>query len=719
MHLRISRTQRNGRAYEYAQLVESVRRQSDGMPVHRVIATLGALSKTELENLRTALRASRAGQRVVIASYARSSTAPIPDVVANLRYLDVAVPLELWRQWGLPELLEGLLPTGEADVAPAVIVAALVVQRLVDPGSKLFATEWFPRSALPELLDVAPARFNNTRIHRVLDAIDAVGNELMAKLPRRYAEKDGVFASLFLDVTDAAFVGHGPSLAARAKTKEGFVARKIGIVLLCNERGYPLRWEVVPGRAHDSKTMLGMLESIAGLHWVGDAPVVCDRAMGKTATITAMAQLGLRFLTALCSTEFASYSTDRVPYGPLVGLNPSSARDGKVEAQVARLVAASGMEKVDDNLFVMDLGRIERAHETRPPVAAPAATSTHAMKLCRRMLELVASNHCPSFEAARRLLGLGKGVAGKYRRLQRLVEDIQRDVLAGRADGCSLDELLALARLGPDEQRAQFEQLLAAPRTRHQKRTTRAPATMPSSPTAPALRVRAVAYFNPERFVEKRHRAALHRAEIEAFVVDLNERLARSSSRRSRASIHAEVDRKLRMYDLLDAFELEVHEQRLQFRVELRLDEEEWERRRRYDGFTILIGHADLPHSAAEICRLYRAKDVVEKDFHIIKSVVEVRPIWHHSDAKVRAHVTLCMLALLLERTLGHRVHDKCSAETALELLEPCRLNQFNHAERMTYGLTRATTDQKDILDKLGLLKLIDEEEVAERIHPR
>jgi hypothetical protein len=58
---------------------------------------------------------------------------------------------------------------------PAAEVAALVIQRLVDPNSKLAATAWFPRSALPELLDVAPSRFNNTRIHRVLDLLDAAG----------------------------------------------------------------------------------------------------------------------------------------------------------------------------------------------------------------------------------------------------------------------------------------------------------------------------------------------------------------------------------------------------------------------------------------------------------------------------------------------------------------------------------------------------------------
>jgi hypothetical protein len=67
MHLRISRVRRGNKTYEYAQLVESFRRPTDGMPAHRVVASLGACSETEIANLRAALEASRQGKRVFLA----------------------------------------------------------------------------------------------------------------------------------------------------------------------------------------------------------------------------------------------------------------------------------------------------------------------------------------------------------------------------------------------------------------------------------------------------------------------------------------------------------------------------------------------------------------------------------------------------------------------------------------------------------------------------
>lgn len=288
MHLHVVRSERGGKSYLYGRLVESYRREPDGSPAHRVIAKLGRMSELDVANYRAALEASRRGQRVAVMPPPVSERPMPPE--ANLRYLDVAVLLELWRQWGLDEILAEVLPPGLAEHAAHSVVAALAIQRCSAPGSKLYATRWFPRTALPELLGIERGAFNNTRVHRVLDALDDAGSDLMRKLPRLYTRRDGAFATLFLDVTDTWFVGVGPALAGLGKTKEGCLRQKVGIVLLCNEHGLPLRWTVVSGKAPDCRVMEEMLQSIAGLSWVGEAPVVMDRAMGKTAQLSAVAQ---------------------------------------------------------------------------------------------------------------------------------------------------------------------------------------------------------------------------------------------------------------------------------------------------------------------------------------------------------------------------------------------------------------------------------------------
>jgi hypothetical protein len=732
MHIRTSRVTRNGKTYEYAQLVDSFRRPSDGMPMHRVIARLGDVNDLAVRNLRDALQASRKGKRLIVAP-AKGSAALKPT--ANLRYLDVAVLLELWRELELDALLDEVMPAGESSLPPASVVAALSIQRCVEPGSKLFAVRWVPRTALVELLDIPRGHFNNTRLHRVLDDLDAATKALMAKLPKRYAQRDGAFASLFLDVSDAWFVGHGPTMAERGKTKEGLIQRKIGIVLLCNEHGYPLRWEVIAGGQHDSAAMSRMLQSVAGLSWTAEAPVVCDRAMGHTAHLRTMATTGLRFLTALTVNEFYSYAPS-LPHAPFASLQPQgdTAQPADLE-QAARCAEAAGLHKAADNLFVTDLGVVVRAEESSdapdaPSVEAmsPEQATVAAMRLCRQIEEAVALGRYNSYAAAGRAVGLSKSLTNKYRLLARLSEQQQRDVLEGKAASSTIAELIQIAAIeSPEQQQHAFAALLATSgdrpvRTRAASSNGRrcAAAGEPQEP----LRVRVVAYFNPERFVDERLRARMLRQRINAFVAELNTALAAPRCRHTASSIAAAVDRRLRQDSLLDVFDVRITETsvagRTRYRVALVPDEAEWAHRRRYDGFTVLVAHPDLLHNAVDLCRLYRAKDAVEKDFQIIKSVIELRPIRHRDDAKVRAHVTLCMLALLLERTLQRRLAGHLSAEAALELLASCDVNLFaGRNGPPLYIITQPDTDQQAILRTLRLQHLVDDGHLAERITPR
>jgi hypothetical protein len=142
--------------------------------------------------------------------------------------------------------------------------------------------------------------------------------------------------------------------------------------------------------------------------------------------------------------------------------------------------------------------------------------------------------------------------------------------------------------------------------------------------------------------------------------------------------------------------------------VTLERNEKEWQRRRRYHGFVMLVGHADLPHSAMELALLYRSKDTVEKDFRLIKSVLELRPVFHRTDEKVRAHVALCMLAMLLQRVLEVRLAAAglpMTADACLRALQSGRLNRFQEHALLDsrYSPTRLTSQQRTLLKALGL----------------
>lgn len=739
MFVRVSKTSRGDTTYAYAQLVKSYRRKPDGMPQHEIIANLGRLSELEVENLRASLKASRQGRAVVMAVAPSASPkrgGRPPKSLASQRYLDVAVACALWREWGLDRIVREMMPRGEREVADAQVVEALVVQRLVAPGSKLKAARWFAGTALPELQGIAPGQFNNTRIHRVLDELDANTTTLMAKLPKLYQERTGAFASLFLDVTDTWFVGHGPEDAVRAKTKEGLVRRKIGIVLLCNEHGYPLRWEVVRGNCSDVVAMSEMIEEISGLNWVGEAPVVVDRAMGSSAQIRLMAASNRRFLTALRRTEFSTYA-NKLPWKTMETLRIDDADDAVVAADAAGRAEAAGMQRVDDKLFVVDMGVVNiasvdldadaDADDLVTDVAQDA--NAEALRRCRQASRAVTDGRYSSYAAAGAAVGLKKGVLAKYRKLLKLPEDVQRRILEGHSAAVPLQRLIDLAKVDDAQvQRRDFEALVQAASGR--QRAGQAPASPDVPPAADPpgagrpLRVRVVAYFNPACFVDRRRTAMRKLLSVTQYVEALNDTLAGPRSKRTPARIRSNVEARLRRHDMLELFDITIKSRtdngREHHHVELTLDADTWRQRRRYDGFSVLVGHPDLPQSASALCELYRAKDKVDKDFQVIKSLAKLRPVRHRNDPKVRAHVTICMLALLIERTLGRKLSGKTTGAAALEVLASCRLDRYDPAHGPAgYSCTTLTKEQRSLLRKLRLLHLADDDHLATVITPR
>jgi hypothetical protein len=733
VHLRLSSVTRNGKSYQYAQLVESVRREHDGMPVHRVVANLGRITDpVELENLKAAFAANRTGQRlapvVIGAAEATAETRQPQRAQAILRYLDVAVVVEMMRELGLSDELARLLHSEGSDVAPERIVTALVAQRCLEPQSKLHAVRWFPRTALPELLGVAPGQFNNTRIHRVLEQLEAAEHELMRALSRRAYEQQGRFATMYLDVTDTWFEGEGPTFARRGRTKEGMVKRKIGIVLLCDDQGHPLRWEVVHGTAAEGPQMLQVMRTVQQLPWLEQTPIVCDRAMGRTAHIRELLDADVQFVTALSKPEFDSYGV-KLPSEVLAELPPPRTEDELEEctARAVKQARQTGLTELSEDLFYTDLGMVEVPVDETEPRDAPLLCS-EALRIGLSLLESVACRKHSTHAAAARAQGLSTEKGHQYRLLARLDADQQEQVLTGQLNGHPVNRLLNVARQpNAERRRAAFIELTketcsSSARSQSQSIT----AHRQHLPRRKPQKVRVVAYFNPEVFVRQRWLSQGLVVEVQTEARKLNERLSNPRSHLKAKGAQQAMEAKLRRHDLLNVFDVEVEMVEADSgpvpQLKVTRNEAQWQRRRSFDGFSVLVAHPKVKGSAADLTRTYRAKNAVEADFHIIKSVVKLRPVRHRRDEKVRAHVALCMLALYVQRELTARLQKEgVSAERALEQLEPCRLSLYPGKGHRgdAYVLPEVAREQLGILRQLGLTRLVQERELAAALKPR
>lgn len=74
----------------------------------------------------------------------------------------------------------------------------------------------------------------------------------------------------------------------------------------------------------------------------------------------------------------------------------------------------------------------------------------------------------------------------------------------------------------------------------------------------------------------------------------------------------------------------------------------------RLDG-KYLLTTSDPQLSAADVARGYKNLLEAERSFRDMKSVLSLRPVYHRLEARIRAHVLLCWLALLLVRAAERR----------------------------------------------------------------
>jgi hypothetical protein len=132
---------------------------------------------------------------------------------------DVWLAWGLWRMLELGDLLDREIQSGREDVPWSTVAAILTIARFCEPSSELHIEEkWYRRTALEELLGVAPEQVHTDRLYEGLDRLLPHKEALEKHLRRRFGELFELKCDLLLyDITSTYFEGdmEGCPLAQR------------------------------------------------------------------------------------------------------------------------------------------------------------------------------------------------------------------------------------------------------------------------------------------------------------------------------------------------------------------------------------------------------------------------------------------------------------------------------------------------------------------------
>jgi hypothetical protein len=132
----------------------------------------------------------------------------------------------------------------------------------------------------------------------------------------------------------------------------------------------------------------------------------------------------------------------------------------------------------------------------------------------------------------------------------------------------------------------------------------------------------------------------------------------------------------------------------------LRVDEAAARADERFDG-KLLLRSSDPTLSAADIALGYKQLAEVERGWRDMKQVLELRPVYHRREDRIRAHVVLCWLALLLVRVAENTCED--TWPNLRRELEKLQLGSFSGPAGSFRQRTELTAAQRAILTKLEL----------------
>jgi transposase len=134
-----------------------------------------------------------------------------------------------------------------------------------------------------------------------------------------------------------------------------------------------------------------------------------------------------------------------------------------------------------------------------------------------------------------------------------------------------------------------------------------------------------------------------------------------------------------------------------------------FEREKRLEG-KYVIATSEAALSVVEAVSMYKELMEVERGFRQMKDVLAMRPIWHRVAPRVRAHIFVAALALLVSRLLERRLKAAgvdLSAAESLQAVSTIRLVDFRLSDQPTRrGVSTGSPRARQVLKALGITEL-------------
>jgi hypothetical protein len=294
MFVRIKTLHANHRTYQYVHIVEN--RWENGQVRQRIVGSLGRLDE---------LLASGDLRRVIEGLVAQC---PQVRLLEGQRHSALAVDSDrvwgpgliferLWQELGLEELLRELARGRRLDFDVERCAFALVLQRLLAPGSDRRGAQW--------IQTVEGRGFEALRLPHFYRTVGWLWRRKEPIEQHLYERDRDLFNAgldlVFFDTTSTYFEGRGwegwAKLGKSRDQRPDHLQLILGVVM--RHDGVPITCEIWPGNMHDTRTLVPILEGLKQRFRIRKVVLVCDRGMVSAANLKAIRQAHYDYIVGM------------------------------------------------------------------------------------------------------------------------------------------------------------------------------------------------------------------------------------------------------------------------------------------------------------------------------------------------------------------------------------------------------------------------------------
>ena len=630
MFPRISKSTKNGKNYDYLVISESVHVKGKGSTT-RNIATLGNIKRFGRQDV-----ANLIDGFIRIFQLENYCLSEDVQMLESLAHGSIIFWQKIWDELGLSKIIKRHVKLKDKRIKLEVdkYVQMMVINRCIDPLSKLGLTRWIKRTCYKEMVGYKDLDFDVTYFYRSMDHLLSVKDDLELAIFEKLKDLFSINVKLtFYDITSSFFYTDNCEIGENGYSRDNRPEREqIVIGVVTSFEGYPIKHYVFEGNRKDETTVKDVVKELKSEYNIEDTTFVGDRGMITKLNLARLEGEGFKYIMGvkhrqdeICS-MLLSESVLEEDYEIYKGLK---VRERKVKVKEfliwksKKIIREQKADVADKQFALLEKEILGLSNKSEPE-------SGTYKSIAESIIKGIDSKVCAKIFRAI------KKYQGRY-------EDELRYIIClneQRKAGSEKKRQLSISKLSKELDKVFSEN----------------------------------ARYKEDRDIDK----AVNKI-FEGYKVKFKKFFTIARGSKSKKAIGYS------------------------------LNQQKIEQEKKFDGiFVLLSSRYDL--KPCEVVDSYKNLKEVEMLFDDLKNFVDIRPIRHWLQIRVRAHVFICVLSLLLKRILEiHYMKGKCVMEPLEEISKSKLIKykvKFSKREDRSQTfpkVTNTTPMQKKYFDMIGI----------------